>query len=340
MVLLVACLTADQTEKKFKELHQKKMSDWLRGSRGVAQALISSLETRTQVVVGMRYRLDAGDATMFLNSFFDSLLRVNRGNVEAAVHAARRTLLQHSSFPAAFSSPVLFRRLHADAGADEPLLSFIATKAFVSTTCQSPPGDWHEFRNIFWDKLISTSWSAHTEEGKKIYQDMLSKTERALIKTAIATSPLILPESVVILPEGTGSFAVKLHGSLGPEKIEKLQGDLLFDRDDIVIGGATTADELRTKGYRASTDPSGRSVHFTIEPANDNVQPLENVKLFNVTVKVGKEFPLLSPVNISGIQSTPPKRICPGTNMLIIPPYLSPPLPATLSGFLATKVTE
>src|SRR5215208_7106424 len=114
------------------------MSDWLRGSRGVAQALISSIETRTQLVVGMRYRLDASDATLFLDSFFDSLLRVNRGNVEGAVHSARRTLRQHSRFPAAFSSPVIFRRPHADAGEEEPLLSFIATKEFVSTTCQSP----------------------------------------------------------------------------------------------------------------------------------------------------------------------------------------------------------
>ncbi len=322
VVLLVACLTAEQiAEERFKTLHQRKMSEWLRGSRGVAQALISSWETRTQLVVGMRYRLDVGDATMFLEEFFDSLLRINRGDVEAAVHSARRKLREHSKFPAAFSSPVIFRRLQSESGADELLFRFIAEKEYKPTACQGPVGEWQPIRNVFWNNLVSTGWTTRSEEGKQTYQKLLADVEAVLIQKAIATAPLILPDSVVILPEGSGIFAVKLHGSLGSEKIEKLEGDVLFDRDDIVIGGATTSDELRAKGYRAATDINGRSVHFTIEPANENAQSLENVTLFNITVKVGKEFPLLSPVNLSGIQSTPQRRICPGTNMLIIPPF-------------------
>jgi hypothetical protein len=318
VVLLVACLTAEQvTEERFKVLHQRKMSEWLRGSRGVAQALISSLETRTQLVVGMRYRLDVGDATLFLNSFFDSLLRVTRGNVEAGVHLARRTLQQHSKFPAAFSSPVVFRRLRPDATEDEPLLSFIAQKTYVPTTCNGPAGDWQIPRKVIWNNLISTGWTERTD--KKPYLDVLGAIEKELIQNAIVNNPLILPEPVVILPEESASFAVRLHGSLGPEKIEKLSGLLVFDRDDILIEKVTPSDELRAKGYKAPTDTIGRVVDFSIQPAG-SVQPLENVILFTVKVKVGKEFPLLSPVIISTLQSVPPKIICPGTNMIIVPP--------------------
>jgi hypothetical protein len=320
VVMLVACQTAgSMSQPKLDDLH-KNISDWLRGSRGVAQALISSLNTRTQVVIGMRYRLDATDATLFINSFFDSLLRLNVGNVEDAVHAARRELKQRSRFPAAFSSPVVFRRLDPVVSDDEPLLSFIAQKKFVPTTCQRPSGDWETPRQIFWRNFISTSWTKRDEADKKPYRLILAALEQELIRKAIANAPLILPEWIVILPEDTGTFAVWLHGSLGPGKIEKLSGQILLDRDDIVVEGTRTTEELRAKGYKAPTDIHGRVVDFTVEPTGEiEPQTLENVPLFTMTVKVGKDF-LLSPVIVSQLQSVPQRVICPGTNMIIIPP--------------------
>ena len=320
VVLLIGCLTADQvTEQKFIDLHKGKMSEWLRGSRGVAQALINSLETRTLLVVGMRYRLDAGDASLFLEHFFDSLLRMNRGNVEEAVRNARTELKTKSKFPAAFSAPVIFRRLRPDPKEDEPLLPFIANKKYVPTSCSGPDGDWETPRGVVWNRLIQIPWTQRAEADKSLYLDFLADVERKLILNAVEKAPLLLPEMVVILPGETRSFAVKLHGSLGEGKIEKLSGQLILDREDIVVEKAVTSEELRAKGYKASPEARGQVVDFSIEPTGD-VRPLENVTLFEVLVKVGTEVGVLSPVKISTLQSTPPLRVCPGTNAIIIPP--------------------
>jgi len=321
IVLLIACQTADQVEDKYKSLHKEKMSYWLRGSQGVAQALINSLQSGTQLVVGMRYRLDTADALRFLDSFFESLLKHAPGNIEAAVHMARRELKTKSRFPAAFSAPVIFRRLRApepEARPDEPLLPFIAEKKYIPTTCQGPVGDW-KARYILLDDLKELPWGSRSAESKERAWNVLKKFEERLIQNAVEIAPLILPDTIVSLPGDTHTLAVKLWGTLSTDRMEKLSGQILFDREDIVIQPPQPSPELEANGYTLLTGVKERVVTFSIEP-KENAQGLQNLTLMNIPLQMGQSFNVWFTVSISGIQTEPQKIICPGVGVVIIPP--------------------
>jgi len=317
VVLLIACQTSDQVEEKFKKLHADNMPEWIRGSQGVAQALINSLQSGTQLVVGMRYKLDTEDAELFLKSFFDSLLRNAPGNVEAAVHLARRELKTKSRFPAAFSAPVVFRRLRGP-DLDEPLFAFIGKKNYVQTICQGPEGDWNA-REIPWDDLKELPWGQRSEDSKNRALRVLKLFDDRLIQIAVANSPLILPESILGLPGQRKTLAVKLYGSLGEPNLTQLKAQLLFDREDILIEKTKTSEELKAAGYKVLAESEDRLVDFSIEPVADP-KPLQNLTLFEVTLQIGPSFNQWSKVRISGIQTTPQKRVCPGINAIIVPP--------------------
>ena len=318
VVLLIACQTSDQVvEDKYKKLHAANMPRWIRGSQGVAQALINSPQSGTQLVVGMRYKLDTEDAVRFLESFFDSLLQNTPGNVEAAVHLARQELKTKSRFPAAFSAPVVFRRLRGP-DVDEPLFRFIANKKYVATTCQGPEGDWTA-REILWTDLKELPWGQRSEESKGQAQRMLKLFEDRLIQNAVAKAALILPESILGLPGEKTILRVKLHGSLGEANLTKLSGQLLFDREDISIDKVQASPELKAAGYKALTEIGTRQVDFSIEPTAEP-KALQNVTLFEVTLIMGSSFNHWSHVRISGIQTKPQKVVCPGMNAIVVPP--------------------
>jgi CHAT domain-containing protein len=318
VVLLVACQTADQElDEKFKNLHAAKMPQWIRGSQGVAQALINSLQSGTQLAVGMRYKLDTEDATRFLENFFDSLLRATPGNVEAAVHLARRALKTNSRFPAAFSAPVIFRRLRGP-DLDEPLFAFIAKKKYVSTTCQGPEGDW-KTREIMWDDLKELPWGQRTKDSTDQALKFLKLIEDRLIQGAVEKAALILPDAVLSLPGEKKSFAVKLHGTLGDTSITKLSGQLLFDREDIIIEKVQASPELKASGYKVLSEIGARIIDFSIEPSGEP-RALKNLTLFDVNLEIGPSFNLWSYISVSGIQTAPQKIICPGINAIIVPP--------------------
>lgn len=318
VVLLIACQTADQVvDDEHKKLHAANMPQWIRGSQGVAQALINSPQSGTQLVVGMRYKLDTEDASRFLENFFDSLLQNTPGNVEAAVHLARQQLKTKSRFPAAFSAPVVFRRLRGP-DLDEPLFRFIASKKYVPTTCQGPEGDWTA-REILWTDLKELPWGQRSEESKGQAQKMLRLFEDRLIQNAVAKAALVLPESILGLPGEKKTLLVKLHGSLDDPYLTKLSGQLLFDREDIFIEKVQPSPELKGAGYKALTETGVRQVDFSIEPI-DTPKVLQNVTLFEVKLVMSSSFNHWSHVRISGLQTTPQKVVCPGINAIVVPP--------------------
>jgi hypothetical protein len=318
VVLLVACQTADQVvDSKYQNLHKMKMPDWIRGSQGVAQALINSVQSGTQLVVGMRYRLDTKDAISFLENFFDSLLRATPGNVEAAVHLARQVLKTSSRFPAAFSGPMVFRSLRGP-DQDEPLFAFIANKTYVPTLCQGPLGDWTA-REVFWDELKDFSWSQRPKESRDLAFKYLNLTEERLVRGAVANAALILPDFLVGLPGEKLTFSVKLHGSLGETGVSELTGQLLFKREDTVIEKVEPSPELNANGYKLLSGIGKGLVDFTIKPTGDPTV-LQNLTLFNVTIQIGQSFNLWFSTSVSGIQTVPKKIVCPGANAIIIPP--------------------
>lgn len=114
LVLLVGCLTGTESKPLLKRI-QRDLPNYMRGSQSAAQALVAS-RMGAEVAIGMRDRLEAKDAIIFLRTFFQSLLHDDPGNVELAVRAARDELASH---PYAWSAPMIFRK-----NGDEPTFDF------------------------------------------------------------------------------------------------------------------------------------------------------------------------------------------------------------------------
>jgi hypothetical protein len=328
VVLFVACLTAaqmaDADKKRFEELYKKRAPEWIRGSQGVAQTLING-GTGTQVAIGMRYRLEVEDALLFLKKFFEGLLNLNKGNVEASVQLARRAL-KNLGYPTAYSAPVVFSSKH-----EEPLFSFLTGPPPPIAACQKPEGEW-EARNIVWKNIESMPWETRSDEFKNIYLELLKEVEKTAINTATRNAALIMPEVVppekpdwlVKKPSELIKVPVMLYGSLAVNKVDVLEGRFIVDREDVTILGAQPSKELEESGYGLSITPKARQIEFTIKPSgNGDTKNLQDIKLFEVNIHLGTAFATRYNIQVSGIRSEPGMKICPGTNAVIVPPPLS-----------------
>ena len=133
VVLLTGCLTAAETPNEKEQYLEKLALQRLRGSQAIAQALVNSPDTGVQLVVGMRYRLEASAAMTFLEGFFQGLLQRHPGNVEAAVRTGREALFQEAVHPPQWSAPVVFRTL-----APEPFFDFMTRPPAGATVTAAP----------------------------------------------------------------------------------------------------------------------------------------------------------------------------------------------------------
>jgi hypothetical protein len=270
----------------------------------------------------MRYRIEVDDARQFLRKFFESLLGKERGNVEAAIHLARLELKNHG-YPSAYSAPVIFSVEHT-----EPLFPFLTAEPPPPVACQAPEGEW-KVRDIIWKTIESMAWESRSQEFKSNNLWLLKQIEDSAIGTAVQTAPLIMPEVMpedeldwlVKKPGELINLPVKLYGAFNVNRLEKLEGQLVVDREDVAILGAKPSKELEDSGYEMSFKPKGRQIVFTIEPSGSgNTRSLQNMKLFQVNMQLGTAFATRYSLAVSGIKTAPQMKVCPGTSAVIVPP--------------------
>lgn len=321
VVLLVSCLSADKVASLSDDERQELRRDvieWMRGNQGVAQALIANDAARVQVVLGMRYRLESSDADRFLRAFFDSLLKLKPGHVEAAVRRARGELNQ-STFPAAYSAPVMFR---AYGGTAEPLFPFLGSKM---PGCMVPRGSWH-LRELFWDDLQRLPLDVRQAVDASTALEFLKQTERALIAEATdqpGTSlvlPEVAPEAVLQRPGATVSVPIRLYGEIPVPKLERLEGRLTVNRAPGSLKTAIVSPEMAAAGYELWSQIEGADLIFTLKAKDGaDLGRLNDVRLFDVELALGPGTDERYEIAVHGIESTPAASVCPGMSAVIVP---------------------
>ena len=310
VVLLAGCLTAAEVPAAMRPLLDEDTPQWMRGSQGVAQALVNS-ESGVQFAVGMRYRLETAAAVRFLRMFFISLLRDEPGNVEAAVRAGREDLFALNPYPPSWSAPVIFRAL-----GKEPTFDFLKSPP---TTPPDPLDERdEEYRVTAWKGLVQQPLSTRTPESASSFMyNVLDKAEGQLRARAVARSALIWPDRVETLPGQTLTLPVQLFGTLD---LSVLRGRLAVTGDDVNIVSLKPTQALKDSGYRLLYEyPEGNEDFFEIQRTS-GAAVLPTGTLFEVTIKIGPASSIFYPVNVEIIETRPPRVVRAGNNALIIPP--------------------
>jgi hypothetical protein len=303
VVLLVGCLTAAEVPAGERDSVLGAMPVAMRGNQGMAQALVNS-SSGVQVAVGMRYRLESDDALDFLGEFFESLLRTEPGDVDAAVHAGRERLHAADRFPGTYSAPVVYRVM-----GEEPMFGFLAAppQVVVKEKFQKP-------RTIFWQMIAA----AGSEETVQAAGTALANVDAELVADMVAQAPLLLPVYQIAGPNEAVEMPVRLHGTLTPDVIE---GKLVIEGEGVAIAGVVASDAARNSGYRVLPEIEGSEAFFRIQPRDDHDgSPLPEGEIMTVTVQVGDRTGVVYPVRIEILEVEPHAVIGPVNNAVIVPP--------------------
>jgi hypothetical protein len=239
VVLLVGCLTAADQGGAAGAAAEKEIPRWMRGSQGVAQALVNS-ESGVQIAVGMRCRIDADEADEFLVAFFQSLLTANgnKGNVEAAVRAGRWQLAVQPRSVAGYAAPMLFSTLPA-----EPMFPFIA-----EAISPAPVPEKHEaVRAVFWRAAAKL----RTREAVAEIEPELDNVEREMLATMGAGASVLMPARCIARSGTTVSIAVGLSGR--PYGGAFLAGQIVVDGTELGIDTVRLAPGVQADGWRLLT---------------------------------------------------------------------------------------
>jgi hypothetical protein len=305
VVVLAGCLTAGQLPQEIRA----EVPQWIRGSQGVAQALVNS-ESGVQFAVGMRYRIDNQEAVKFLHAFFQSLLQDQPGNVEAAVRAARGDLHFLRPYSASWSAPMVFSTLRG-----EPLFPFLATPpAPASPILELEP--YQRTREIFWRTLSGLAWSRRQPEFVDSLKQGLVAVEQQLVQIVLARAALLMPAWAEAQAGQMVHLPVELYR---PVQADVLEGRLVVD-GDISIQGVQPTQALLGSGYQLLAGAGGKQVKFRIQRDIPGQGVLPAGALFTATLVPGSASPVLYPVSVDSLQMQPQRPVCPGNNVVIVPP--------------------
>lgn len=306
-VILVGCMTAADLSAAAHQVIDPVIPKWMRGSQGVAQALINS-ESGVQIAVGMRFQIETADARVFLEGFFTSLLQDRPGHVEEAVRAGRNMLNLLGQQGYGWSAPMVFSTL-----ASEPLFGFLATSH------QCPAAElYNNARAIFWRAVSQIPLSLRTPEQINPLLDSLEKLNQEINQNVAAGVTRLVPTQLEVLPGQTGEFPVWLHGALNVEEVE---GRLVVGGQEGTIGVITPSQELLQQGYQVLTQREApNQALFVIKRFDNQANPLPTgAPLFRVQVTAGNSAGVVYPVNIEGLRTDPPQLVCPGNDAIIVP---------------------
>ena len=327
VVLLVGCLTAAELTPDNQEAFLEVTPDWIQGSQGVAQTLISGA-TGVQFVVGMRYRIEVRDAVTFLESFFKELLRSPpddplledvAGNLEYAIQQSRISLKLTSSLLLSYASPVIFRTLGS-----EPTFPFLA-----SVPAFPVPESFQKLRNTLWSFMVQVNWD-YRQPGmanERLYVDMkesLFETEQEMLNEILAANAVLLwPKILEVNPGFLGTdeteifVPVQLNGQL---VVSELEGMIAEGSGRVRLIGLEPTPILTANNFDFFPSSNQNGFKFLIRHQSNTQQLVPQGELFNVKLAINQDVAQVYKLQITNINSTPIRSITPGSNAVIVPP--------------------
>ncbi len=316
VVLLAGCLTAAQPGAPAEQqaFLDEMLPTWMRGSQGVAQALVNG-DCGVQFAVGMRYRLERNDAEAFLDAFFQSLLTGDLGDVEAAVRAGRLRLFGDHPHPPSWSSPMVFRTLGR-----EPTFDFMRKPPAVA---QDPFDERdQESRERIWKGLVQSSTQGWTGPQLSWVLDMLADVEGKMKSRAQARGPWLKPGRLIATPGSLVAMPVELNGKITADQID---GTFTVLGENVHLLTATATQALHFRGYQIQSglaDPNDPTrLKFSIErAAGAAIQPLPAGVLCELQISVGQGFNVFYPVQVEVTAVTPHALVGGGSDAVLVPP--------------------
>jgi hypothetical protein len=309
VVLVIGCLTGAGIPIAQKPIMDSLIPQWMRGVQGLAQALVNS-ESGVQLAVGTRYMLDTVDAMLFLNAFFTSLLvSAKPGNVEAAVHAARRDL--HFGNPGSYSwsAPMMFRNLES-----EPVFPFLASPP--SAVC-STEDSVQNLRSIFWGHLAKVPWMVRPNTpAAQSMLDTLAALEKQYKQGILQTAPcLMMPAQVEAHSDTQATFAVDLYGALN---VDQVLGALIVGGSNVQVTKLEAAPELLASGYDVLSKTKDNQATFSIDRINP-AGALQPGPVLIATVQLDSANQVVYPTNLNIQRTVPQQPVCTGSSAVIVP---------------------
>lgn len=310
-VLLVGCLTAAQVPANIRALIDQELPRWMRGSQGVAQALVNS-QGGPQFAVGMRYRLDDQAAEAFLRAFFRSLIELAPGDLEAAVRSGRRELHAISPYPPSWSAPVIFR-----SPGEEPTFPFLARLPALPPD----PADERDqsYRQSAWSALVQLPRSTRRPESEAFPREVLAEAERRLIERAVGKGAAVLIiGDAEAQPNQLVKVQIRLHGQLDVRTVE---GKLLATTQGVTFQSLTRTQALKDSGFHVLAQVDGGEVFFRI--VRDGIMGnaiLPEGPLFEATLSVGEAFSVIYQITLEHIETEPQRIVRSFSNAILVPP--------------------
>jgi hypothetical protein len=305
VVLLLGCLTANEVIEQMRELVLDRVPQWMRGGQSVAQALVNS-ESGVQVAVGMRYRTEAGDARLFVDRFFRSLLRLTPGHVEAAVQYARQQLYLTGAVPTSWIAPVVFSAL-----APEPLFGFLGTAPGCPVLEQHS-----QYRGAFWSVMAKIPAHEIGGELATSIREQLDSLDTQVVTTISASGHLLMPARVEAVPESTVSIPIHLHGP--PLDVEQVDGRVIAEGGDARINRLELSAAAQAAGFvllDRGDSPLART--FLVRREN-GAAALAPGHLLTAEVRVSPAGRTALLVSLDQLASRPVRPLCTAANAVLV----------------------
>jgi hypothetical protein len=325
VVLLIGCLTAADLTEDQRSLVETELPKWLRGSQGVAQTLINST-SGVQCAVGMRYRIDSGDATLFLRDFFRSLLVVppggaasGLGNIDQAVNSARRALYRSGKQRLSFAAPVVFRTLGA-----EPMFPFLPSPP---TQIEIEKEDQATRANI-WGALAEINWSLRRPGPGGLHNrvvTMLQSLEGGIFDDVHPRAAIIMPERQEVDPglfePGTASMKVDvpvlLHKTIS---VRQLGGTIVEAARNARITKVILIPAIAAMGFELLLGPLNLSLlKFLLRHSDRKIRDLPEGRLFTLQLEISSEIKTVYQLSIEALYAKPTVPLCAPANAVIVP---------------------
>jgi hypothetical protein len=327
VVLLIGCLTAAGLTPQQQQLFESVLPKWLRGNEGVAQTLINS-RSGVQCAVGMRYRLDGADATLFLRNFFKNLLvppakheAARLGDIELAVKTARHALHLVGKQPLSWAAPVVFRTLGT-----EPMFSFLATPPLLDGY-EIEKAD-QASRLELWETLAKVNWSQRKVGEGGLYdriQNMLGRFEEGIFGEARARAAVVMAERQEVGPGQLqpDPFGFRLQVPIVLQKgisVRRLKGTIVETTQGARIMNLALAAAIAAAGFELMLGELNKSVlKFEIKRSTRESGELPEGPLLTAEFAIGPAIETVYQINIESLRSEPPVELCGAANAIIVP---------------------
>lgn len=306
VVLIIGCLTAAGVPVDQKDGVSALLAQWVRGGQGLAQSLLNS--QGVEFAVGTRYMLETADAMVFLKAFFNSLLISRPGNVEAAVHAARRDLYLEVPGSYSWSAPVIFRYPES-----EPIFQFLSSRP--ANVCSTADQE-QSLRIIFWEGLSKMRWANRSPASTQPMLNALAAMEQQYRQRILQTAPcLIMPTYVEGQSDNEVTFSIELYGTLN---VEELRGNLIVGGSNLKVKQLQPAPQLAASGYTFLSGTQDNQASFSIDRAAPAGQ-LQTGPILTATVQLDSASQVVYPTTLNITRTKPQQPVCTGTNAVIVP---------------------